>query len=120
MILLLSVLDTTMGSSVILYKKPEEVVHGILCLCDDENSSLQVTISNTIKKQASRKLALPLTLEHRSAMSECESKFTRDFRFTRFDATRIAQGSGIGTAGAAMGRIIDECFSISKIWIWRN
>ncbi|KAF7838085.1 RING-H2 finger protein ATL13 [Senna tora] len=77
----------------------------------DENSSLQVPVRATTKKQASKKRDLPLTPGHRYAMSECDCESTRDFKFAGFEASRRSgEGSGIE-------RSRKESFSISKIWL---
>ncbi|KAJ7979535.1 RING-H2 finger protein ATL13-like [Quillaja saponaria] len=84
----------------------------------DENSSLQVPIKTQMKKQQSRKPALPLTPGHRLAMSECDCESRRDFKFNGFDSTiKSLDISSIGNGiEGTNGRSRKDSFSISKIW----
>ncbi|XP_028775417.1 RING-H2 finger protein ATL13-like [Neltuma alba] len=80
----------------------------------DENSSLQVPVRATMKKQSSKKRALPLTPGRRIAMSECDCESTRDFQFTGFDAVKGVETS---SETASIERSRKESFSVSKIWL---
>ncbi|XP_059461419.1 RING-H2 finger protein ATL13 [Corylus avellana] len=85
----------------------------------DENSSLQVPISTKIKKQPSKKRALPLTPGHRTAISECDCESRREFKFNAFEAIRDVEhceGASIGKGDAVRGNK-RESFSVSKIWL---
>lgn len=85
----------------------------------DENSSLQVPISTKIKKQPSKKPALPLTPGHRTAMSECDCESRREFKFNAFEAIRDVEhceGASIGKGDPVRGNK-RESFSVSKIWL---
>lgn len=89
----------------------------------DENSSLQVPIRTPMKKQSSKKPALPLTPGHRQAISECDCESRREFRFNGIDEVLNASGGTHGGAsiinvnGSGVGRSKRESFSISKIWL---
>lgn len=91
----------------------------------DENSSLQVPITTPMKKQPSKKRALPLTPGHRQAISECDCESRREFRFNGVDEVLNAGVSTHGGAsiingnsnGIGISRNKRESFSISKIWL---
>lgn len=87
----------------------------------DENSSLQVPIRATMKKQSSKKPSLPLTPGHRPAMSECDCESKRDFKFYGFEPTGNVEafgGASISNGnGSAIGKSKRESFSVSKIWL---
>lgn len=90
----------------------------------DENTSLQVPIRTPLKKQPSKKPALPLLPGHRPAMSECGGDSRREFingfeafkslgiqGFTNNNNTNTIESSNNSSSSRA------ESFSISKIWL---
>ncbi|KAJ7955722.1 RING-H2 finger protein [Quillaja saponaria] len=81
----------------------------------DENSQLQVPIKTPMKKQPSKKPALPLTPGHRLAMSECDCESRRDFKFNGFDGT--IKSINLSGNESAIGRSRKDSFSFSKIWL---
>lgn len=86
----------------------------------DDNSSLQVPIRTPMKKQSSKKSALPLTPGRRAAMSECDCESRRDFKFNGLDSIKSVEtygGAASISNGNAIGRSKRESFSISKIWL---
>ncbi|KAI9092780.1 hypothetical protein K1719_027577 [Acacia pycnantha] len=68
-----------------------------------------------MKKQSSKKPALPLTRGHKIAMSECDCESSRDFKFIGFDTVKGFESSS-GTA-SIVERSKKESFSVSKIWL---
>ncbi|CAI9098652.1 OLC1v1035337C1 [Oldenlandia corymbosa var. corymbosa] len=99
----------------------------------DENSALQVPIRTPIKKQSSKKPALPLNPGHRYAMSECGGGDSRR-DFANFEAFRNGEflqcsnnSGGIAYSGNLCSNVNDsnksigssrgESFSFSKIWL---
>lgn len=92
----------------------------------DENSSLQVPIMTPVKKQSSKKRALPLTPGHKPAMSECGCDSRREFigfeafRNAEMQDTSIANSGSLcnnGIHNKAVGSSRAESFSFSKIWL---
>lgn len=102
------------GSSTDMGEARRCVSMGSFAYVMDENSSLQVPVRATLKKQSSKKPALPLTPGRRIAMSECDCESTRDFRFTGFDA---AKGIESSAETGSIERSRKESFSVSKIWL---
>ncbi|KAI5348947.1 hypothetical protein L3X38_001834 [Prunus dulcis] len=88
----------------------------------DDNSSLQVPIRASMKKQPSKKPTLPLTPGHRQAMSECDCESRREFKFSGVEAIGGLETQGTASASITIGnntigRSKRESFSISKIWL---
>ncbi|XVE71743.1 hypothetical protein DITRI_Ditri10aG0176400 [Diplodiscus trichospermus] len=85
----------------------------------DDNSSLQVPIRTTMKKQSRKKTNSPLTLGHRVAMSECDCESRRGFN--GFEIMRNFETNGSSSTSDNNGKTISkskkESFSISKIWL---
>lgn len=93
----------------------------------DENTSLQVPIRTPMKKQPSKKPALPLIPGHRPAMSECGCDSRREFinGFEAFKSLEIQgctnnntkDSAGMDSSSKSIGSSRAESFSISKIWL---
>ncbi|KAJ4833132.1 hypothetical protein Tsubulata_006240 [Turnera subulata] len=86
----------------------------------DEDSSLRVPIRTPMKKQSSKKPALPLTPGHRPAMSECDCESGREFvgfeRFKGFE-TNPSSAPLTSNSNTMAPPSKKESFSISKIWL---
>ncbi|TYJ95946.1 RING-H2 finger protein ATL13 [Cucumis melo var. makuwa] len=79
----------------------------------DENSSVKVAIRSTpVKKQASRKPALPLTPGYRAAMSEYDCESRREFKLNGIEPLKTEEN---GNSNSNNNKI--ESFSVSKIWL---
>ncbi|CAK9329791.1 unnamed protein product [Citrullus colocynthis] len=82
----------------------------------DENSSLKVTIRSTpVKKQASRKPALPLTPGYGVAMSEYDCESRREFKLGGIEPLREVKTGENANTNSNNNKI--ESFSVSKIWL---
>ncbi|XP_038878715.1 RING-H2 finger protein ATL13 [Benincasa hispida] len=80
----------------------------------DENSSLKVAIRSTpVKKQPSRKPALPLTPGYRAAMSEYDCESRREFKLTGIEPLQEMKTGE--NANSNNNKI--ESLSVSKIWL---
>lgn len=91
----------------------------------DENTSLQVPIRTPMKKQASKKPALPLLPGHRPAMSECGCDSRREEFINGFEAFKSLEIQGCTNnnnnntfeSNSNSNSSKAESFSISKIWL---
>lgn len=86
----------------------------------DENTSLQVPIRTPMKKQPSKKPALPLLPGHRPAMSECGGCDSRREFINGFEAFKSLEIQGCtnnNNIENSNSSSRAESFSISKIWL---